>query len=173
MVTAFDQHAIAAFDAGAVDYLLKPVRAQRLKLAVERALRVRNGSGVIAQGRETLAASSSPAPFAGRRKVVAKDGAEYALLDLAEILAFEAEGELVWIVTSDQRLLATQSLRGIEKKLTGPQFRRVHRNAIVNLDHVRKICSLSSQRWLLTLSNSEQLTVSKRQAHIIRKTLRG
>jgi DNA-binding LytR/AlgR family response regulator len=47
----------------------------------------------------------------------------------------------------------------------------VHRNAIVNVNHVRKISALSSQRWLVTLSNSLQLTVSKRQAHNIRQLL--
>ena len=51
------------------------------------------------------------------------------------------------------------------------QFQRVHRNAIVNVNHVRKMSALSSQRWLITLSNSLQLIVSKRQAHSIRQIL--
>ena len=99
-------------------------------------------------------------------------GEEYVLLDADEILAFQAEGELVWIVTAKQRLLATQTLRVIEDHLKGQQFRRVHRNAIVNVNHVRKMSALSSQRWLVTLSNSLQLVVSKRQAHNIRSVLR-
>jgi DNA-binding LytR/AlgR family response regulator len=77
----------------------------------------------------------------------------------------------VWIVTARQRLLATQSLRAIEERLLQTQFQRVHRNAIVNVNHVRKMSVLSSQRWLITLSNSLQLTVSKRQAHQIRQIL--
>ena len=52
-----------------------------------------------------------------------------------------------------------------------PQFQRVHRNAIVNVNHVRKMSALSSQRWLITLSNGLQLVVSKRQAHQIRQIL--
>jgi DNA-binding LytR/AlgR family response regulator len=79
---------------------------------------------------------------------------------------------LVWIVTAKQRLLATQSLRAIGSRLGEPQFQRVHRNAIVNVNHVRKMAALSSQRWLITLSNALQITVSKRQAHNIRKILR-
>jgi len=102
---------------------------------------------------------------------VGRSGEEYFLLDADEVLAFQAERELVWIVTSKHRLLATQSLRTIEERLGEPQFQRVHRNAIVNVNHVRKMSALSSQRWLITLSNSLQLVVSKRQAHSIRKIL--
>ena len=78
--------------------------------------------------------------------------------------------EIVWIVTAQQRLLATQTLV-IEDRLSEQQFQRVHRNAIVNVNHVRKMSALSSQRWLITLSNSLQIVVSKRQAHSIRKIL--
>ena len=109
---------------------------------------------------------------AEKRKIVGQNGDEYLLLDADEILAFQAEGELVWIVTAKQRLLATQTLRAIEDALRDQQFRRVHRNAIVNVNHVRKMSALSSQRWLVTLSNSLQLVVSKRQAHNIRSVLR-
>ena len=97
--------------------------------------------------------------------------ADSVLLDLGEVLAFQAERELVWIITAKQRLLATQSLRAIQERLAEPQFQRVHRNAIVNVDHVRKMSALSSQRWLITLSNALQLVVSKRQAHNIRNIL--
>jgi DNA-binding LytR/AlgR family response regulator len=106
------------------------------------------------------------------RKIVGRNGEEYVLLDADEILAFQAEGELVWIVTTKQRFLATETLRAIEDHLKGQQFRRVHRNAIVNVNHVRKMSALSSQRWLVTLSNSLQLVASKRQAHNIRGVLR-
>ena len=101
---------------------------------------------------------------------MARSGDEYLLLDTEEVLAFQAEGELVWIITAKQRFLATQTLRGIEERLAGP-FQRVHRNAIVNVNHVRKMSALSSQRWLITLSNALQLVVSKRQAHNIRQFL--
>ena len=101
----------------------------------------------------------------------ADSGEEYFLLDWDEVLAFQSERELVWIITAKQRLLATQSLRAIEARLAEPQFQRVHRNAIVNVNHIRKMSALSSQRWLITLSNSLQIIVSKRQAHNIREVL--
>ena len=165
IVTAFDQHAMEAFEAGAVDYLLKPVGEEQLRRAVERARKLCETPLAVANDMARITSIET-------RKIVGRNGQEYVLLDADEILAFQAEGELVWIITANQRLLATQSLRAIENHLKDQQFRRVHRNAIVNVNHVRKMSALSSQRWLVTLSNSLQLVVSKRQAHNIRGVLR-
>jgi two-component system, LytTR family, response regulator len=173
IVTAFDQHAIRAFEAGAVDYLLKPVNATRLRKAVERAHSLQRHPLEVARELERASASAEAVSPAHGRKIVGKTGEEYHLLDADDVLAFQAERELVWIVTAKQRLLATQSLQALEQRLAGTQFRRVHRNAIVNVNHVRKMSALSSQRWLLTLGNSLQLVVSKRLAHSIRDILRA
>jgi two-component system LytT family response regulator len=172
IITAFDQHAIEAFEAGAVDYLLKPVGEARLRKAVERARRLHGNPLDVANELANIALAAAPANSVADRKIVSRNGEEYFLLDADEILAFQAEGELVWIVTAKQRFLATQTLRVIQERLKEPQFQRVHRNAIVNLNHVRKMSALSSQRWLITLSNSSQLVASKRQAHNIRSILR-
>ena len=171
IVTAFEQHAIEAFEAGAIDYLLKPVSEARLRTAVERARNLLGRPGEIAASVDRIA-SAQPQSALQSKKVVGRNGEEYFLLDLDEILAFQAERELVWIVTAKYRLLATQSLRSIEERLAEPHFQRVHRNAIVNVNYIRKMSALSSQRWLITLSNSLQIIVSKRQAHNIRQILR-
>jgi two-component system LytT family response regulator len=171
IVTAFDQHAIEAFEAGAIDYLLKPVSEARLRTAVERARTLQGKPAEVAASLDKIASVAEPSNATRNKKVVGRSGEEYFFLDVDDVLAFQAERELVWIVTSKQRLLATQSLRLIEERLALPQFQRVHRNAIVNVNHVRKMSALSSQRWLVTLSNSLQLTVSKRQAHNIRGIL--
>jgi two-component system, LytTR family, response regulator len=171
IVTAFDQYAIEAFDAGAVDYLLKPVSAERLSKCMERIrLARRNAAGVAAQMSrlQTIAHQVNPGH---PRKVVAKSGEEFHLLDTSQVMAFQAERELVWIVTSKQRYLATQPLKQIQEKLAGLNFARIHRNALVNLDHVAKMAPLSSQRWLLTLSNAQEFIVSKRQARGVQKLL--
>ncbi|MGP8247609.1 MAG: LytR/AlgR family response regulator transcription factor [Bryobacteraceae bacterium] len=172
IVTAFDQHAIQAFEAGAIDYLLKPVSEARLGKAVERARGLIGNPAEAAQNLARIAAVADTALPASSRKVVGRSGSDYVLLDADEVLAFQAERELVWIVTARQRLLATHNLRTICQHLPGPQFQRVHRNAVVNLNHIRKMSALSSQRWLVTLSNSLELIVSKRQAHGIRRILR-
>jgi DNA-binding LytR/AlgR family response regulator len=173
IVTAFDQHAIQAFEAGAIDYLLKPVSEARLQKAVARAKGLINRPVEIADQVAKIASVSTPSNPIKSRKVVGRSGADYVLLDADEVLAFQAERELVWIITARQRLPATQSLRAIEERLGEPQFQRVHRNALVNVNHVRKLSSLSSQRWCITLSNALQLIVSKRQAHKIREILQS
>jgi DNA-binding LytR/AlgR family response regulator len=172
IVTAYDQHAIEAFEAGAIDYLLKPVSENRLQMALQRVRALHGNKRQLAENAAKLADATAPATLPPTRKVVGRRGEEYFLLDVKDILAFQAEGELVWIITSTSRFLATQSLRKIETHLKDPPFQRVHRNAIVNVNHVRKMSAMSSQRWLLTLSNSQQLVVSKRQAHTLQHMLR-
>jgi two-component system LytT family response regulator len=172
IVTAFDQHAIQAFEAGAVDYLLKPVSEARLQKAVERAHSLRNRPIDIANEVARIAASIEEPSAVKSRKIVGRSGGEYVLLDPDEVLAFQADGEIVWIIGAKQRLMSTQTLRALQERLQDQQFQRVHRNAIVNVNHVRKMSALTSQRWLITLSNSLQITVSKREAHNIRRILR-
>ncbi len=171
IVTAYNQHAIEAFEAGAVDYLLKPVQQARLERAVERARGLQGKRRELAENAATLASAAVPGG-PRLRKIVGRGGDEYFLLDINEVVAFQAEGEVVWIITPKTRYMATQALRAIEERLRNLPFQRVHRNAIVNLNHVRKLSAMSSQRWLLTLSNSQELIVSKRQAHGVRNMLK-
>jgi DNA-binding LytR/AlgR family response regulator len=103
------------------------------------------------------------------KKIIGRLGDAYYLIDIDSTLAFQAERELVWIITSKQKYLATQPLRAIQAKLAGLNFARVHRNSLVNLNHVAKMARLSSQRWLFTLSNQQEFIVSKRQAHAVQK----
>ncbi len=176
IVTAWDQYAIQAFEAGAIDYLLKPIGQERLAQAVERAMRLRGRPAEIARQLATVKEIAEAPPghvLSGHivRRIVAKSGDEYLLLNADEVFAFEADGDLVWIITAKKRYLATQSLKVIQDKLRNTNFRRIHRNALVNIDHVRKMSSLSSQRWLLTLANNQEFIVSKRQAHTVRQLL--
>jgi two-component system, LytTR family, response regulator len=172
VVTAYDQHAIRAFEEGAIDYLLKPIAPPRLMKSLDRARRLLESRREAAEELARLQEIASAPGAAGPRKIVGRVGNEYVLLNAGEVLAFQAEGELVWIVTAEQRYLAAQSLRKIEAKLEGSSFRRVRRNALVNLEHVRKMAALSSKRWLLTLNNNEEFIVSKRLARHVREILK-
>jgi DNA-binding LytR/AlgR family response regulator len=167
VITSYDQHALRAFEVGAVDYLLKPVAEGRLAQSIERVRRLRSFGTQAAEGAnsalEPLRIDSTFRP----RKIVGKIGEEYFLIESSQIRAFQAEYELVWIITRKQRYLAAQSLRVIEQKVAGLNFMRVHRKSLVNLDHVTKMSPLSSQRWLLTLDNHQEFVVSKRQARSI------
>jgi two-component system, LytTR family, response regulator len=169
VVTAHDEHALEAFEAGAIDYLLKPVRQERLSEAVERAKRLtgRQATERIAQLQEI----ADPAAGPRSRRIVGKIGEEYFLLSADEIYAFQAEGDLVWIVGAKRKYLATQTLKVLEERLKNTSFRRIHRNALVNVDHVRKMSALSSQRWLITLANDQEFIASRRQASSVRELL--
>ncbi len=171
IVTAFDQYAIQAFEAGAIDYLLKPIGQDRLAQAVERAIRLRGRPAAVAEQLAHVQAIAEPEKARSVRKIVARAGEEYLLLATDEVLAFEADGELVWIVTAKKRYIATQPLKVIQEKLRDTSFRRIHRKALVNIDHIRKMSALSSQRWLVTLSNGQEFIVSKRQARHVRQLL--
>lgn len=169
IVTAHDQHALQAFEGGAIDYLLKPVGHERLSQAVERARRVTGPQAMerIAQLQEIADPRAGPRT----RRIVGKVGEEYFLLSADEIYAFQAEGDLVWILTAKRKFQATQTLKELEQRLKYGSFRRIHRNALVNVDHVRKMSALSSQRWLITMNNDQEFVASKRQAAIVRELL--
>jgi two-component system LytT family response regulator len=171
IVTAYDKYAIQAFEAGAVDYLLKPVGQTRLMQSLERVRHLLGNSLRVAESVARLQEVAGPSGGARTRKVVGRHGEEFFLLNTQDILAFQADCELVWIVTVKQRYLATQPLKVIQEKLGASGFQRIHRNALVNVDHVRKMSALSSQRWLLTLSNGQEFIVSKRQARHVRHIL--
>jgi DNA-binding LytR/AlgR family response regulator len=102
------------------------------------------------------------------RKIVGRRGSDMYLLDPSEIIAFQADGELVHMITAGQRYLSEYSLKALEGKLE-KRFRRVHRGTIINTDHIRKISPLSSKRWLLKMSNGLEAVVSKRLASSIRE----
>ncbi|MGA3026082.1 MAG: LytTR family DNA-binding domain-containing protein [Bryobacteraceae bacterium] len=169
IVTAYDKYALEAFEAGAIDYLLKPVGRERLIAAIERAKRLTGREAVERLAHLQEIARPREAPLS--RKIVGKVGEEYFLLSADEILAFQADGDLVWIVSTKRRYLATQTLKVLEQRLHSTSFRRIHRNALVNVDHVRKMSALSSQRWLITLNNDQEFIVSKRQARSVRELL--
>ena len=95
IVPAFDQHAIQAFEAGAIDYLLKPVSEARLQKSVERAKAMLNRPMEIANQVAQIASLSTPSNPAKSRRIVGRNGSDYILLDADEVLAFQAEREVV------------------------------------------------------------------------------
>jgi DNA-binding LytR/AlgR family response regulator len=160
---------LEALDAGAIDYLLKPVGQKRLFEAIERARHFTRRDAIerIAQLQEI----SDPVSGPRTRRIVGRVGEEYFLLSADEIFAFQADGDLVWIYTAKRKYLATQTLKVLEQRLANGNFRRIHRNSLVNVDHVRKMSALSSQRWLITLRNDQEFIASKRQARSVRELL--
>ena len=169
-VTAYNEHALKAFEVGAVDYLLKPFSRSRLEQAVSRARAARRHPR---ENAERVARALEADPAAGSRspKIVACLGKDFLLLDVDQVFAFQAAGETVWIVTADKRYRATQPLAALADKFAGTGFVRAHRGALVNADKIAKIGALSSRRWLLTLTNGYQCVVSKRNAGLVKELL--
>lgn len=161
-VTAFEKHALQAFETGAVDYLLKPVRRERLLAALDKARQRLAG---------ILSAPPPTAPVEPRR-IVGRLGSDLHLLNPADVIAFQADADSVRIITASGRYFAEHSLRALEQRLPAPRFRRIHRGTIINTDHIRKISPLSSKRWLLRMSNGLEAIVSKRMAGVIREATR-
>lgn len=157
-VTAFEKHALQAFETGAVDYLLKPVRRERLLAALDKARHQINGLR-----------QAAPAAPAAPRRITGRIGSDLHVLDLDEVIAFRAEGAAVHIITAAGRYFSDHSLKVLEQRLAGSGFRRIHRGTIINTSHIRKISPLSSKRWLLLLSNGLEAIVSKRLAGSLRE----
>lgn len=169
IVTAYDEFALQAFEAGAIDYLLKPVRHERLVEALERVKRL-SGREII-ERLATLQEIADPAAGSRNRRIVGRAGQEFFLLNTSEIHAFQADGDVVRIIATNRTYEATQTLKALEQRLKDSDFQRIHRNTMINVDHVRKMSALSSQRWLITLTNGQEFIASKRQARSVRQLL--
>jgi len=105
------------------------------------------------------------------QRILGRHASSYQLLGAAEVLAFQAQGQLVWVITASHKFASMGSLRTIETRLNGMPFLRVRRDAIVNVAHVKKINLAGRQRMVLTLSNAHKVVVSKRMVHTVRQTL--
>ena len=163
-VTAYEAHAVDAFGLAAVDYLLKPVRPERLGVTLGRVARARSAAGAVAQ---------PSAPALGDRIAVSARG-QIRLLPAAEVRVAIADGEGVTVRTADGRYRVRQTLHELEERLERHGFLRVHRAYLVNLNHVASIDSFFNGTYLLKLTGLPDLTVpvSRRHAAGLRAAVR-
>ncbi len=160
-VTAFEQHALKAFEAQAFDYLLKPFTDERFAEVVRR-LRGRL--------REKEHARTSPPPA---RTLVVRDGTRTIVVPHDEIVWIEAEDYCARIHLRDRTVLVRESLQSLVDELSGSGFARVHRSAIARLSAIRAMEPLSSGDQRLTLTNGTQLRVSRTYRTALVKALSG
>ncbi len=165
-VTAHEDRALDAFNVGAVDYLLKPIRSERLAAAIARVQASRQKSTPP----PASPANEAPPPL---RRIAARLGADIHMLDHSEVIAFQAEGETVYVLSTRGRFEILSTLRQLEARLPAAEFRRIHRGTIINVSHIRKISPLSSKRWLLKMANGLEMIVSKRMSGVIRGEVDG
>lgn len=164
-LTAHPEHAVQAFDVGAVDYVLKPVDDARLAKAITRARQSLDQGN--AEGREpsALPAAARPAKLA----IATHDGA--ALVNPADVTHATFDGALVTVHTADRSILTDDTLQDLEAKLPAGPFERVHRRALVNLDHVDRLESVDSGGYVACLSTGKRVDVSRQSARRLRRRL--
>jgi two-component system LytT family response regulator len=160
-VTSFDQYAIRAFDAHAVDYLLKPYDPARLEVAVARAQsRVAgNRAEVLSRTLAALPASSASPQFLER--LAARGVRRTVLLDVAAIHWIEAADNYVRIHTADGVHLSRRTMRDLEAALDPRRFARVHRSTIVALAAVRELRSLGDGDHELRLVDGSRAILTR------------
>jgi len=132
-VTAYDQYAIRAFDLNAVDYILKPFSAERVKKSIARLNKTGNDSG---SGKIHLLSQQYEESV---KKFFVYEGEDIILLPLEDICYIEANNKSVWIRTAEKRYNSNQMLRYYENKLKNLNFYRVHRSYLVNLAKIARI----------------------------------
>ena len=166
-VTAYDSYALRAFEVHAVDYVLKPFRAERLREALEGA-RAR-----VAQRPEPAVLAQS-ARKAGEyaRRIVVKDGARIHLIPVEQLEYAEAQDDYVALRSAGRTYLKTQTLGSLEASLDPSAFVRLHRSFLVPLDRIRKIELYAKNSHEATLADGTRVPVS-REGHARLKELLG
>lgn len=163
LATAHAEHAVAAYAHGLVDYVLKPVDAERLAVAIERA-RAR-----IAQRAATTSASAA-GPRPSERLAITVRG-EVRLFAPADIEHATLESELVRLRVGDELVWSELTLQELEARLAGPDFLRVHRRALLNLAHVDRLRPVSTGGYLAITRRGDEVPVSRQEARRLRKRL--
>ncbi len=160
-VTAYDQYAMRAFDAHAVDYLLKPFSADRFQKAVERA-RQRLGQKVqplTVGGTELAAAARPPQQYAER--IVVKDGTKVHIIPVDRLDYAEAQDDYVSLNSQGKSYLKQQTISSLETTLDPRRFIRIHRSYLINFERVSRIEPYSKDSRVVVLSDGKQLPVSR------------
>lgn len=167
--TAYDEYAVRAFEANAVDYLLKPFESERVIEAVSRAkdrlLSVALQSGKDAAVAAIAGLEGGPELLAGEvqerpARLPIKDGPHTHLVELEMIDWIDAAGDYMCVHAGNETYILRSTMKELEKKLTG-EFVRIHRSTIVNLHKVRSVDAIPKGECLLHLDDDVSLKVSR------------
>jgi two-component system response regulator AlgR len=162
-VTAYDQYAVTAFDLSAVDYLLKPVRAERLAEALRKVMRTPGDTAMLRQAAEAIAPG-------GRRHLRCSERGKVLLVPVADVVYFKADLKYVAARTAPREFLVEESLAQLEAEF-GDRFLRIHRNCLVARAAVAgvereqgAVAADGEAHWTVLLHGvPERLPVSRRQ----------
>ncbi len=172
--TAYDEHAIAAFEAGAIDYLLKPIGAERLATAVERVQRRLSAPTALAGAdMERLLAALAPTGSRARNFTTwlrCSLGSTMRLVKVTDVLYFEADSKYTRVVTRDGEGLVRIPIKELLAGLDPDLFWQVHRSSIVNADAIDRVVRDGPERLHIHLKGrDERLCVSRAYLHRFRR----
>jgi len=141
-VTAYDAHALRAFEAHAIDYILKPIDPARFADAAQRI-------------RALVASGSAP------QRLVLRDGARVIVVEPNEIDWVEADGDYVRVYIAGRGYLVRHTIGRMEERLDASRFQRIHRSTIVNVTRVREVKPDGDRRYRVVLRDGTSLTMSR------------
>lgn len=173
-VTAFDHYAVRAFEANAVDYLLKPFRAERLVEALGRARRALEQPEDLARRLAGLLGDLGRAPASPHlERLTVRVGTRQVILRVEEVVWFGAEDKLVFAATERDRHWISFTLDQLEQRLDPRRFARVHRGAIANLDRAAALHPGFAGTWRLMMNDAArtEVPVSRARARALRERL--
>ena len=181
-VTAFQEHAIRAFEANAVNYLMKPVDEDKLADTIERVRqrlaekkstddveRLKNVLSEVAPEAAEELASGEDAETAGRyeKLINVKDRGQIFRVETDTIEHIEAAGDYMCIYTGDNSLILRETMKDLERRLDPRKFQRVHRSTIVNLDQVRQVKPHTNGECFLVLDSGAEVKVSRSYRDVV------
>jgi two-component system LytT family response regulator len=167
--TAYDEHALAAFEIGALDYLVKPFGRERLVKALERIRRRFSISSQQPAAAERLSAALGAAPI---DRLYARDRDRIVPVPVREIRRIAAQGDYAEVHTAAGTHLLHISLAELESRLDPAIFRRVHRSHIVNLDSIVHLRRYDDRRLVIVLSDGAQVVASRAASEKLRSLVR-
>ena len=170
-VTGFDQHALEAFQANALAYLLKPVETERLSAVLERAAKL-CGAERQRSEEDRLVDEVARTRATALRQVVGRKRDRFILLNPADILYFSADNGLVRARTATDSYLVNYPLADLEAALA-ESFFRARRSVLVNLERVKEIRPYFKSSFLLAMADATEIAVSERQAKALRQRMPG
>jgi len=181
-VTAYSEHAIKAFEAQAIDYLMKPVEPERLADTMDRVRarladkrtsdeldRLRTVINEVApNAADNLGALDDDVASSRFEKLInVKDRGQIFRVDVASIERIDAAGDYMCIYTADNSLILRETMKDLEKRLDPRTFQRVHRSTIVNLDQVRQVKPHTNGECFLVLESGAQVKVSRSYRDVV------
>jgi len=168
-VTAFDEHAIRAFEINALDYLLKPVDPERFKKTLERVReQLKNQqSGQLDEKlsallRDVESLKEKDVPHEYLRRFVIKENGRVFFLDASEINWISAQGNYIGLHTGNKTHLLRETMDGIERKLNPQEFLRLRRSTIVRIEQIKELQPLFKGEFVVVLKDGTKLSSSRR-----------